>query len=173
MPASVSRYTAPLIISLQLLPEEQAFFNALRAEHFPAHANYLDAHITLFHRLPAKEPLIRETLLQLARRPAMPITVTGVLSAGNWVAYTLESAELQQLHQSMQAAFNQWLIRQDRQPLRPHITIQNKVTAYKAQLLQQRLQAAFTPFQLHATGFCTWQYLKGPWKKVEEMVFEV
>ena len=71
----------PLILTLK--PDEQAqqFFNALRKAHFPAHANYLDAHLTLFHLLPdANDTVIRCLETTAQRSPFKP--PSGLLTKG-------------------------------------------------------------------------------------------
>jgi hypothetical protein len=161
----------PLIITLELEQEDKERFTALRKAHFPAHSNYLDAHLTLFHRLPSDEPLIDLTLQQLAVRPALLLGVNAVINFSNGVAFTIASEELMQLHNQMQEAFEPWLVRQDRQTLRPHITIQNKVTAFKAKRLQEELQLTFQPYTIEATGFSTWHYIGGPWKRAKYYPF--
>lgn len=163
--------TGTLIITLDMGPADQAFFNSLREKHFPAHANYLDAHITLFHKLPANEESIPRTLTEFANRAPLELAVSNVHLMGTCVAYTLASAELKKLHEQMQKAFEPWLIKQDQQPLRPHITVQNKVTAFKAQQLHQELSETFSPFTIQTTGFSTWKYLKGPWKLLDKYPF--
>ncbi len=159
--------TGTLIITLDMDPEHQAFFNSLREKHFPAHANYLDAHITLFHKLPANEVSIPGTLTKFANRAPLELTVNKVHLMGTCVAYTLGSEELKNLHEQMQKAFEPWLIKQDQQPLRPHITVQNKVTAFKARQLHQQLSETFSPFTLQTT----WKYLNGPWKLLDQYPF--
>ncbi|WP_343670732.1 2'-5' RNA ligase family protein [Chitinophaga sp.] len=163
--------TGTLIITLDLAPVDQAFFNALREKHFPAHANYLDAHITLFHKLPANEVGIPDILTKFANRNPITLEVNNVHVMGTCVAYTLVSEELRKLHEEMQTAFGPWLIKQDQQVLRPHITVQNKVTAFKAQQLHQQLSAGFTPFRIATIGFSMWKYLKGPWRLIEKYPF--
>lgn len=165
--------TGTLIITLDMVQEDQAFFNTLREKHFPAHANYLDAHITLFHKLPANEERIPEMLTNFAKRAILNLAVNKVHLMGTCVAYTLVSDELKHLHEQMQNAFAPWLIKQDQQPLRPHITVQNKVTAFKAQQLYQELAENFTPFIIKTTGFSTWKYLKGPWKHLHKYPFSL
>ena len=161
----------PLIITLELEESHKQWFTALRKKHFPAHSNYLEAHLTLFHKLPSEEPLIPATLRELAMRPVMPLEVTAIANLGNGVAFNIVAEELKQLHQEMQQAFDPWLIRQDQQPLWPHITIQNKVTAFKAKCLQEELQVSFQPFTINAVGFSTWYYLGGPWKAADYFPF--
>lgn len=161
----------PLIVTLELDAAHKAMFNALRRTHFPGHANYLEAHLTLFHHLPSREPLVDAALRQLSVRPAMTLAVTGVRSIGNGVIYTIASVELQHLHEQLQQRFMPWLKRQDQQVLRPHITIQNKVTAFKASRLTEELSSTFEPFSITATGFSTWYYLGGPWRAANSFPF--
>jgi hypothetical protein len=162
---------APLIVTLRLDDEHQQFFNVLRATHFPAHANYLNAHITLFHHLPSNEPFIREKLLEFSNHATITLRVHELCYLGSGVAYSLRSKELQQLHAEMQDVFMPWLNTKDLLDLWPHITVQNKVTAFKAQQLFEKLQEDFIPFEIKATGINTWLYLKGPWKAIETFPF--
>jgi hypothetical protein len=161
----------PLIVTLRLQPQHQQFFNELRKAHFPAHVNYLDAHITLFHHLPSGAPFIHEQLAAFARHTPIKLFVNEIRYLGNGVAYSIESEELLQFHQKMQHTFAAWLNTKDQQILWPHITIQNKATAFKAQQLFEKLSEDFTPFDITATGINTWLYLKGPWKAVETFPF--
>ncbi len=160
-----------LIVTLQIEEVYQVHFNTLRQLYFPAHANYLDAHITLFHHLPMGESAIIEGLMGAAARGPIILNVAGIVNFGKGVAYRLVSDDLQMLHQQLQKVFDPWLIKQDRQPLRPHITVQNKVTAYKAEQLHQLLLQDFTPFDIQVTGLQTWRYLHGPWKALETFSF--
>jgi len=153
-----------LIVTLEMEEVYQRHFSDLRSKYFPAHANYLDAHITLFHHLPAGESAITAALEKAAQRAPMTLKVAGIVHFGNGVAYRLESEALGLLHASLQQAFEPWLIRQDKQTLRPHITVQNKVTNFKAQQLHEALSQDFTPFDIQTTGLKTWRYLHGPWK---------
>lgn len=155
----------PLIITLTLDQSSHLYFTKLRTQYFPAYCNYLEAHLTLFHRLP-DIGFIPEQLPLLSNRNIIPMQVTGITNTGNGVSYTIESDELQRLHKQMQSVFKPYLISKDRNKLRPHITIQNKVTAYKAQQTSQKLQQEFKPFPISATGFSLWKYLKGTWEYV-------
>src|SRR4051812_13359986 len=111
----------PLIITLRLNDEHQQFFNTLRAAYFPAHVNYLHAHVTLFHHLPSDEPFIREQLLEFSHHTTISLQVSELSYLGNGVAYCLQSEELLQLHAKMQEAFMPWLNDKDQQILWPHI----------------------------------------------------
>ncbi len=162
----------PLIVTLEIDEEHKAMFSKLRKDHFPAHSNYLDAHLTLFHHLPSAESAIPEALQLAAQHGAFPLEVTGVKSIGNGVIFTIASDVLLKIHQELQQQFMPWLKRQDQQVLRPHITIQNKVTAFKASRLAEELSAAFSPFPIMATGFSTWYYLGGPWRPAAFFPFQ-
>lgn len=156
-----------LIITLSLEEEMQHYFTNLRNTHYPKHCNYTPAHITLLHRLPAGLPLIDALLKRLANRSLMQVEVTGISNMGNGVAYTLEAAELFTLHTAMQDCFKPYLISKDRRPWQPHITVQNKVTAFKALQTTEHLLQQFKPFSIMATGISAWYYLKGPWQLKE------
>ena len=161
-----------LIVTLQLEEGAQQYFNELRKEYFPAHINFLEAHLTLFHVLPAEEGIVQETLQQLSKRSSMRLSVTGLVNTGNGVAYKIVSEELLVLHATMQEIFQTFLVGKDKQRLWPHITIQNKVTAFKAQVLFEKLSTGFTPFHITATGFSTFLYDNGPWLHLMDHLFE-
>ncbi|MEO6482968.1 MAG: 2'-5' RNA ligase family protein [Ferruginibacter sp.] len=162
----------PLIITLTLDTPSQEYFTALRNQYFPKHCNYLQAHLTLFHQLPSNNLLINETLQALANRAAIQLEVDGIKSIGNGVVYTVVAGELLALHKLMQQSFDSYLVAQDRQRLWPHITVQNKVTAFKAKQTLDILSADFKPFNITAIGFSTWLYLKGPWKHEQDYLFK-
>lgn len=160
-----------LILTLSLDERSHRFFTDLRTLHFPAWCNYLEAHITLFHQLPENDPSVRLHVSSFAARSAFTLQVTGIHNTGNGVAYALQSAELSDMHVSMQQVFSAFLISQDRQKLRPHITVQNKVTAFKALQTTQLLQRDFTPFTVQATGLALHAYRGGPWEAMEAFPF--
>ena len=162
---------APLVVTLKLDHETQVFFDRLRKEHFPKHINYLHAHCTLFHKLPASENSVQKILTAISKRPVFDMSIDAVKNIGNGVVYTIASGELISLHKSLQQSFTAWLINQDRQPLKPHITIQNKVTAFKALTLYRELKDRFVPFDIKAVGISTFLYLNGPWKHVQDFYF--
>jgi 2'-5' RNA ligase len=157
----------PLIVTLLLDPASQARFDDLRAAHFPPARNHLAAHVTLFHALPGEgEPQVRSDLAELARRAPFPVAVTGLRPLGRGVAYDLASAELAGLHRELALRWRDDLTPQDRQPLRPHVTVQNKVAPEAARALLADLQADFTPYDVQAEGLALWRYLGGPWEPV-------
>lgn len=166
MPAS-----QPLIITVSMDHASLAHFTQLRNTHFPAWCNYLDAHITLFHRLPPGIPLVEETVARLSRRMPFSLGISGIKNMGNGVAFAIDSEEIRELHAAMQRVLYAYLTAQDRKKIWPHITIQNKVTAWKAQQLAEYLSKDFKPFSIGATGLSLWKYNNGPWTHVRDFPF--
>jgi len=163
---------APLIITLALDEGAFSFFNNLRKKYFPAERNHLEAHLTLFHALPAGEPSLLPTIAQTAAHQSrISLSVTGPAFLGNGVAYKLESQALMQLHHSLQSAWKQWLTPQDQQRLWPHVTVQNKVPAVQARVLLEELTQAFSPFTAYGTGLQVWVYRGGPWEALTTYPF--
>jgi len=161
----------PLILTIMLEPSAQAYFTQLRTTHFPKHCNYLEAHLTLFHKLPQGKDLITRTLEALTQRSPLSMEIDAVKSIGNGVAFQVKCSELKKRHEILQKAFSPYLISQDRQRLWPHITVQNKVTAFKASQTLALLQKDFKPFKVAGIGIAAWLYQGGPWEKHSEYLF--
>ena len=162
----------PLVITLKIDEPSQLFFDKQRTAHFPAHANYVPAHITLFHKLPANNTAIENGLTVFAKHPTFELLITAITLHNTSVAYCIQSETLQQFHAQMQHRLAPYFIRNDRKILTPHITIQNKVTAYKAYKTHALLLADFKPFVVQAIGYISWYYVKGYWEMKEEYLFE-
>lgn len=173
MSAPVSSIDAPLILTLTLDEPAQHRFNQLREAHFPPARNYLQAHVTLFHHLPGADyAALADELSALATAtPVLPLRVAAVRFLGQGVAYSLENEELQRLHRQLQTRWAAHLRPQDRQPLRPHITVQNKVPADQARALHEQLAADFTPYTISGTGLALWAYRNGPWEALNQFPF--
>lgn len=163
----------PLILTLVLDNESQEYFNQLRKKHFPPEKNFLDAHLTLFHNLPADEEQIRKLLQEVStNHSTIQLNATEVRSIGAGVAYKVESDELIKLHQYLQKQWRDWLIPQDQHKLWPHVTVQNKVEHATAVELQQQLAQNFKPFAIQGVGLALWEYLNGPWRLVKTYNFK-
>jgi 2'-5' RNA ligase len=162
----------PLILTVGMNEEAQAYFNELRRRHFPPSRNFLQAHLTLFHHLPAGDPEIR-TALSAAASERVPIAIRarGIHFMGRGVAIRLESPELTALHRQLQKHWLPCLIPQDRQALWPHITIQNKEEPEVARALFQELSGSFEPFTLEVRSLDLWEYHGGPWEFKERFPF--
>ncbi len=161
----------PLVVTLKIDEPSQLFFNQKRIMFFPAYANYVNAHITLFHKLPANNIDIETKLTTFAKHASFELRITDILLIEKSVSYSITSTVLQHLHIKMQMKFDTYLICNDRKILKPHITIQNKVTTYKAQKTQALLLKDFKPFVVNALGFTSWYYVKGYWDKKADYFF--
>ncbi|HUC82076.1 MAG TPA: 2'-5' RNA ligase family protein [Flavisolibacter sp.] len=163
----------PLILTLRLSEEAFTFFNTLRQTYFPPERNFLSAHLTLFHHLPAGESRIVEDLAELAQQQQqIRLQTVAVVSIGKGVAYKIESAHLVRLHKELQIKWQQWLTPQDKQKLWPHITVQNKVSPAVAQQTLSVLMNSFQPFEAIGTGFDLWRYDGGPWSFLQYFPFK-
>lgn len=169
----MSETAPPLILTLALDAASQAYFDALRRQHFPPAINYLAAHLTLFHHLPGIELAAVRAHLQAVAQAGkpLPLHITGLRSLGRGVAFNLENDVLRALHRQLQADFAPHLTPQDRQKLQPHITIQNKVDPAAARQLLAELQAEFAPFGAVGTGLHLWAYRGGPWESLAKFPF--
>lgn len=162
---------SPLILTLRLDEASFLFFDTLRQRHFPPERNFLKAHLTLFHHLP--DTAATRTIVSDSAAGTHPMTleITGLMKLGNGVAYRVACPMLQQFHRHLQQLFSEVLIPQDRQPLRPHITIQNKVAAAAAASLYQELAPSFVPFTTQGLGADLWAYEMGPWRWLQYFPF--
>jgi hypothetical protein len=162
----------PLIVTLVLDERSQARFDELRRRHFPPERLQVGAHVTLFHALPAgREADVRQLLEAASHRPPFSVSVVGVRMLGRGVAYDLAAPECEVVHRGIAVAMRDVLTRQDALPLRPHITVQNKVAPEVARALHAELSAAFAPRSAVATGLALWRYLGGPWEPVASYPF--
>lgn len=157
----------PFILTLALNERSFRFFDEQRRRYFPPERNFIPAHLTLFHKLPAEhEALILTSLRDAADQHApIQLDVTGLRSLGRGVAYTLASPALRELRFSLAKQWALWLTLQDRQKHQPHVTVQNKVEPHEAQRLLADLSAGFVPFTITGTGLDLWRYRGGPWEK--------
>lgn len=164
----------PLVATLQLDASSTDYFNALRAAYFPPAINYLKAHLTLFHNLPGgEEPAVLDALGRAAAsRIPFGVTVSGLMKLGRGTAFRLESAALLELRRELAATFERWLTKQDREQFRPHVTVQNKVSAQEASALFDHLARDFAPFAAGAEGLQLWRYEGGPWSPVAAIGFQ-
>ena len=97
----------------------------------------------------------------------MAVRFDGVVSLGRGAAYAVDSPELVRRHRTLQEAWAPWLTRQDQQPLRPHVTLQNKVDPAVARETVETLRATFRAREVEAEGFDLWRYEGGPWEHLE------
>jgi hypothetical protein len=155
----------PLVVTLGLEASAQARFSGLRAQHFPPGRTQVDAHVTLFHALPATLRDDVEAVLDddAAATPHV-VEVTGVRSLGRGVALELECPPVTRARARWRDRWEQHLTRQDAQTARLHVTVQNKVTAEQARRTFEELRAGFVPWRTAATSYELWRYVGGPWE---------
>ena len=155
----------PLVVTLQLERRAQERFEAERAELFPPGRTAVGAHVTLFHALPAhlRQDAEDELEQRAATTPPFGVEVTGLVPLGRGVAYRLDAPDAQLLHRRLQDRWRSHLTRQDAQPFRPHVTVQNKVDPEVAKATLDRLRTAFRPETTQGVGLELWRYDGGPW----------
>ena len=164
---------APLILTAKLPPDLHRRFTDLRRQYFPPERNYLEAHVTLFHALPAScEDEARSYLARLAGEMA-PIAaqVEGLMSLGGGTAIRLASQDLLALRDLVADRFHGMLSAQDTHRPRLHVTIQNKVTAKEAKALQAALAGTIVPAAFRFPGLALYRYLGGPWELIRDFTF--
>ncbi len=163
----------PLILTLGVDAAAQLRFNAERKRHFPVRLNRIPAHISLFHALPGdEEPSIREVIeRESANHAPFTLEVHDLMRLDRGVAYAVRAPELDRLHAALRAAWLPALSRQDQQPFRPHVVIQNKVDPEEARTLYAKLASGFRPWTATAESLLLWHYEGGPWKAAGEFRF--
>jgi 2'-5' RNA ligase len=161
-----------LVLTLQLDPGAQAFFEERRRRYFPPALNRIPAHLTLLHQLPHSDSSMLALAELAEEQTRFPLQVMGLRSLGRGVAYELASPELLSLHAAICTAFAAELIPQDRQRFKPHVVVQNKATPDLARRLLMQLQQEPFPPAVEAHGLDVWLYLGGPWQHLRSFAFE-
>ena len=166
--------TRPFILTLQLDQKSDVYFQDMRQQHFPPALNIVPAHITLFHQLPASEEraVFRALGEAVVKRAPFKFRVSGLRRLGRGVAYEIDGDELISLRAELAERFADYLVQQDKQKFRPHVTIQNKVSPARASGLFEHLSAGFVPFAGVAEGLQLWRYEGGPWQPVAAFPFQ-
>lgn len=164
----------PFILTLQFDAKTAALFQRARETHFPPELNKVPAHLTLFHQLPGNEDraILKAIGRAAASRPPFPVEVSGLIKLGRGVAYRIESDALLALQGELAATFRPWLIGQDKQGFRPHVTVQNKTSPARAGALFDHLNETFRPFEATAEGLQLWIYKSGPWRPAAAIAFQ-
>jgi hypothetical protein len=159
---------APRIVTLGF--DEATFerLDALRRRFFPADRNLIPAHLSLFHALlPEEDGRIGEVIAGSSRRRGpLPLRFGSILRLGTGFALKVEAPGLVGLHRELAGAFEPWLTPQDRQPLRPHVTLMNKAGRAEARMGLAAFRAEFEPWEGLADSVLTWAYLGGPWRRL-------
>src|SRR5436305_13494435 len=87
--------TGALIVTAELDPQDFAWLDGLRREHYPAEQNRVPAHLTMFHALPpSAEAEVRSRLAELAKRRAPVARIEGLMDLGGGVAFRVVAPDL-------------------------------------------------------------------------------
>lgn len=163
---------APLLVTAELPAPVLARADSLRRRHYPPERNRLRAHVTLFHALPPSvEDELLQVLSQLARAEPPAARIERLMKLGGGTALAVDCPAMVELHGQIAARMHGLLTRQDAQPLRLHVTIQNKVTGEAARALQDELAAQLEPvsFRFHGFGLYAWE--DGLWRPLRTVPF--
>ena len=161
-----------LIVTATFGDGDNGWLQDLRRTYYPPERNRVPAHLTLFHQLPPSvEAELAARLASAAAAPPPPAMVVGVMNLGEGTALRVQSSALEALRAELAEIFHQVLTAQDRGAWQPHVTIQNKVTAREARLLQKAIRADFQPRPLTIRGLAAWRYRDGPWEPVRVWPF--
>ena len=170
-----------LIVTLGLDTAAHQRLTALRTRHFPPERNYLQAHVTMFHALPGDErPAIQACLGRTAEATGpLDLEAAGPMKLGRGTAIRLGGQDIsavktlkRHLIDELTDRLGDRLTAQDRGGMRPHVTIQNKVTPTEARRLHAELAATWQPFPVTAESLRLWRYLGGPWEPIETFTFK-
>ncbi|WP_165246679.1 2'-5' RNA ligase family protein [Paludisphaera soli] len=159
------------IATVKLDDESSRRLDRLRKRYFPPERNFLDAHVTLFHKLFAEGLTILEAEAAEADPRPFEVALSGPFSLGRGVAIRVESGELVALRRRLAARLVADLSAQDRQPYNPHVTIQNKVTAEEARETLAAVRREWIPSVARVEGIDVWEYLGGPWEHHARLPF--
>lgn len=164
---------APLLVTADLPGDIFAWADALRRAHFPPERNRLKAHVTLFHALP---PSVRGELSRLladlaASTEPPEARVSGLMKLGKGTALAIDSPAMVELRTLIQDRMHGLMTPQDTEPLRLHITIQNKVPPEQARGLQSQLGPVLEPREFRFRGFELFAYEDGLWRPLRRFPF--
>jgi len=161
-----------LLVTAELPPDVLAWADAMRRAYFPPERNRLRAHVTLFHALPPSvEAELRETLADLAAAQPPQARITGLMKLGGGTALAVDCPDLVDLHGHIAQRMHGLLTRQDAQPLKLHITIQNKVSSEEARALQAKLAPALELREFRFPAFGLYAYEEGLWRPIRSFSF--
>jgi 2'-5' RNA ligase len=164
----------PVVVTLAVDDETQQRWDSLRCRHFPAHRLLVGAHVTLFHAIPGDhgDDALADVTALAGETGPFPVAEGEPYSLGSGVALRVVSAELRAVHSVLATRWARWLSRQDSQPFRPHVTVQNKVDPHLARETLAELRAAGpSGWTGTATGIALWRYEGGPWAPIRTVPF--
>jgi hypothetical protein len=168
----MSAEAAPLIVSALFGAEDFAWLESLRRAHYPPERNRLPAHLTLFHHLPPSvAPELRHRLAEISRCAPPAAETAGLIDMGGGTALRIHSPALEAIRGQLAEAFTGLLTPQDQAGWRPHVTIQNKVSAAEARQLRETLKNQLKRRALRIDGLAAWAYREGAWEPLSRHMF--
>jgi hypothetical protein len=93
------------------------------------------------------------------------------MNLGGGVAYRVVSPQLDGIRSRLAHDFHGLLSAQDSGGWRPHVTIQNKVSAKEARALMIEIEQGFCPRPLEIRGLGLHRYVDGPWERLAIYAF--
>jgi hypothetical protein len=171
--AGSDRDDDPLVLTLMLDADTQAWLDGLRRAHFPPERNLVPAHVTLFHALPGAEfePVLAAIAAECRGAAPGAVRIGPPRFLGRGVALDVSAPAVAALRARLAARWRERLSPQDRQGWRPHATVQNKVGADRARALHAELSASLPVREGCAEGLLLWRYRGGPWEPAGSFAF--
>lgn len=163
---------APLLVTAELPPDLLGWADAMRRAHYPPERNRLRAHVTLFHMIPpSAEGELFEILVKLGRRPPPPARIDGLMKLQQGTALAVKSPAMTEMYADISYSLHGLLAKQNVNPARLHITIQNKVSATAARSLHAQLAPAIKPVEFRFYGFGVYAWEEGLWREIRKIPF--
>jgi len=162
----------PLIVTADFAEVDHAWLEGLRRAHYPADLNRVPVHLTMFQGLPPSA--IDDVKHQLSLHSAGPpprASIAGLMNLTGGVAYRVVSDDLEAIRDAIADHFHGMLCAPDASGWRPHITIQNKVSAKQANALIAELERGSFPRPLGIAGMSVHRYRGGPWETIGSYSF--
>lgn len=163
----------PFIVCLKMDRLSFERLSAWRKLYFPPERNFLDAHLTLYHRLPfPAHEIIRDALRNLTmRRESFVLTFEQIVHHQLFLGIKLATPEVVQLKKELDRDLTLWLAPQDRQTIVPHVTVSNNGQLEAVDRAKEELEKTFVPWQGRAEGLQLFRYRRGPWEWLEDFSF--
>lgn len=153
----------PFVLTLRLDSAAEKLLTGLRTKYFPSHRNFLAAHITLFHALPAEsQPHYARILNEITQStPSFTVGLKNPFMLGKkGVGINVASFKLREFHKELQSRFldaKVVLTEQDERSLRAHVTVQNKVSLNEAEHTLKEVKGEFQEQGAKAEGLTVWR----------------
>jgi hypothetical protein len=161
-----------LIVTAEIGANDLAWLDRLRRAHYPPERNRVPAHLTIFHALPpSAEREVRSSLSRTVSAEPPQASIEGLMNLGGGVAYRVVSPQLDGIRSRLADDFHGLLSAQDSDGWRPHVTIQNKVSAKEARALMIGIEQGFCPQPLEIRGLGLHRYIDGPWERLVTYAF--